>query len=129
MPRTLLLAAADPANPYGAALAWPRDEARHQRVPSRAAGAYVVLHDGESVLYLERGGKSLLTFAPFDDEAIAAAPSRPCGACSTMAAQAAAARARRRCVHRRVDHRTRLWNLAFAKPIAAMSSAPQACRA
>ncbi len=68
---TLLLAAADPANPYGAALAWPRDEARHKRAPSRAAGAYVVLHDGEPVLYLERGGRSLLTFRPFDDPAIA----------------------------------------------------------
>jgi ATP-dependent helicase Lhr and Lhr-like helicase len=72
-PKTVLLAAADPANPYGAALAWPRDEARHQRSPSRAAGAYVVLHDGELVLYLERGGRSLLTFAPFDDDAVAAA--------------------------------------------------------
>jgi ATP-dependent Lhr-like helicase len=71
--RTLLLAAADPANPYGASLAWPRDEARHRRSPSRAAGAYVVLHDGELVLYLERGGKSLQTFVPFDDPAVAAA--------------------------------------------------------
>ncbi len=72
-PRTVLLAAADPANPYGAALAWPRDETRHERSPSRSAGAYVVLHDGELVLYLERGGRSLLTFAPFDDEGVAAA--------------------------------------------------------
>ena len=32
----------------------------------------MVLHDGEPVLYLERGGKSLLTFAGFDDEAVAA---------------------------------------------------------
>ncbi len=71
--RTLLLAAADPANPYGAALPWPRDETRHQRTPSRSAGAYVVLHDGEVVLYLERGGRSLLTFRPFDDPAIAVA--------------------------------------------------------
>jgi ATP-dependent Lhr-like helicase len=66
-PRTVLLAATDPANPYGAALAWPRDESRHTRMPSRSAGAYVVLHDGDLVLYLERGGKSLQTFAPFDD--------------------------------------------------------------
>jgi ATP-dependent Lhr-like helicase len=71
-PRTVLLAATDPANPYGAALTWPREEGRHSRTPSRTAGAYVVLHDGELVLYLERGGKSLLTFAPFDDEAVAA---------------------------------------------------------
>ena len=72
-PRTLLLAAADPANPYGATLAWPRDESRHQRSPSRAAGAYVVMHDGDVVLYLERGARSLLTFRPFDDAAIATA--------------------------------------------------------
>jgi ATP-dependent Lhr-like helicase len=66
-PRTVLLAATDPANPYGAALAWPRDDDRHARTPSRSAGAYVVLYDGELVLYLERGGKSLQTFARFDD--------------------------------------------------------------
>lgn len=69
--RTVLLAAADPANAYGAALAWPRDDARRQRSPSRSAGAYVVLHDGELVLYLERGGRSLQTFAPFDDDDVA----------------------------------------------------------
>ncbi len=72
-PRTVLLAATDPANPYGAALAWPRDEGRHTRVPSRTAGAYVVLHDGELVLYLERGAKSMLTFAAFDDANVARA--------------------------------------------------------
>ncbi len=69
-PRTTVLAATDPANPYGAALAWPRDDSRHPRSPSRAAGAYIVLHDGDLVLYLERGGKSLLTFAPFDRERV-----------------------------------------------------------
>ena len=69
-PRTVLLAATDPANPYGASLAWPREEGRHARVPKRSAGAYVVLHDGELVLYLERGGKSLQTFRSFDDERI-----------------------------------------------------------
>ena len=71
--RTVLLAATDPANAYGASLAWPRDEARHQRSPSRAAGAYVVIHDGELALYLERGGKSLQTFAPFDEPEVAEA--------------------------------------------------------
>jgi ATP-dependent Lhr-like helicase len=70
---TLVLAAADPANPYGAALAWPRTEDQRQRSASRAAGAYVVLHDGELVLYMERGARSLLTFAPFDDDGVAAA--------------------------------------------------------
>jgi ATP-dependent Lhr-like helicase len=55
----LLLAAADPAQPFGAALPWP--ETPHGR-PSRSAGAHVLLCDGEPVAYLERGGKSLLTF-------------------------------------------------------------------
>lgn len=54
----LTLAATDPANPYGAALPWPPSQGR----PARAAGAYVVLVDGEAVAYLERGGRSLITF-------------------------------------------------------------------
>jgi ATP-dependent Lhr-like helicase len=70
---TLVLAAADPANVYGAALPWPRDETRHGRAPGRTAGAYVVLHDGELVVYIERGGRSLLTFAAFDDDEVASA--------------------------------------------------------
>jgi ATP-dependent Lhr-like helicase len=65
--RTLVLAATDPANPYGAALPWPRDDQRGSRSPARVAGAYVVLDEGRPVLYLERGGRSLVTFAPFDD--------------------------------------------------------------
>ena len=63
--RTLLLAAADPANPYGAALAWPRTGDADTRVFARAAGAYVVLHDGEPTLYLDRGGRSLQTLPAF----------------------------------------------------------------
>ena len=60
------LAATDPANPYGAALAWPdrsggEDGSAGHR-PGRKAGALVVLVDGQLVLYVERGGKTLLTF-------------------------------------------------------------------
>ena len=40
--RTLVLAAADPAQPYGAALPWPKREGQERR-PARVAGAYVVL--------------------------------------------------------------------------------------
>jgi ATP-dependent Lhr-like helicase len=54
------LAATDPANPYGAALPWPAGESDAGR-PARAAGAFVVLDAGELRLYLERGGRSLLT--------------------------------------------------------------------
>ena len=66
-PTAVTLAATDPANPYGAALAWPptegatEDGPRGHR-PGRKAGAVVVLVDGELALYLERGGKTALTF-------------------------------------------------------------------
>ncbi len=57
----LVLAATDPANPFGATLPWPgRERASAGRRPARAAGAYVVSLDAEPVLYVERGGKALL---------------------------------------------------------------------
>ena len=65
--RGQLLAASDPANPYGAALAWPRWSDEDRRPLARAAGAYVVIVDGEPVVYLERGGKSLQTLPAFAD--------------------------------------------------------------
>jgi ATP-dependent Lhr-like helicase len=71
-----LLAAADPANPYGAALPWPRRGDTDRRPLQRAAGAYVVLVDGVAALYLERGGSTLQTLAPADDPAVAAAAIR-----------------------------------------------------
>jgi len=57
----VVLAAADPAQPYGATLPWPRGEADDRLPLQRAAGAYVVLVSGEAALYLERGGRGLLT--------------------------------------------------------------------
>jgi ATP-dependent helicase Lhr and Lhr-like helicase len=57
---TLVIAATDPAQPYGAALAWPKRERERGR-PARTAGAYLVLAGEEPALYLERGGRSLLT--------------------------------------------------------------------
>ena len=93
----VLLAATDPANPYGAALTWPSvpsllpasstpggtEEAapegtetarsvRHR--PGRKAGACLILLDGEAVLYLERGGKTLLSFTADPLKLEAAAP-------------------------------------------------------
>ena len=93
----VLLAATDPANPYGAALTWPSvpsllsasstpgstEEAaregaetaqsvRHR--PGRKAGACLILLDGEAVLYLERGGKTLLSFTANPLKLEAAAP-------------------------------------------------------
>ena len=67
-PGPLVLAATDPANPYGAALPWPDRPADHHdgpgtgHRPGRKAGALVVLVDGELVLYVERGGRSLLSW-------------------------------------------------------------------
>lgn len=58
----VVLAAADPANPYGAALPWPASSADGTARPGRKAGALVVLVDGELAWFLERGGRSLLTF-------------------------------------------------------------------
>jgi ATP-dependent Lhr-like helicase len=53
----LVLAAADPAQPYGAALPWPK---RAGARAARVAGAHVILLGGEAVLFVERGGRSLV---------------------------------------------------------------------
>ncbi len=61
----LVLAATDPANPFGAALPWPErtvDLANAGHRPGRKAGAVVVIVDGFLTLYVERGGRTLLTF-------------------------------------------------------------------
>ncbi len=58
----LVLAASDPANPYGAALTWPVRSAEGAHRPGRKAGALVVLVDGDLVLYVERGGRTLLSW-------------------------------------------------------------------
>ncbi len=69
--RVHLLAAADPANPYGAALPWPRRDDADRRAFARSAGAYLVLVDGVAVLFLERGGRSLATLPAADGAAVA----------------------------------------------------------
>jgi ATP-dependent Lhr-like helicase len=63
----VVLAATDPAQPYGAALPWPSTvgEVRHR--PGRKAGALAILVDGAAVLYIERGGRSLLSFTENTD--------------------------------------------------------------
>jgi len=71
-----LLAAADPANPYGAALVWPRRSETDRRPLQRAAGAYVVLVDGVAALFLERGGATLQTLPAADDPATAVTAAR-----------------------------------------------------
>jgi ATP-dependent Lhr-like helicase len=76
-PQAVCLAATDPANPYGAALPWPAlrdgsslsgsEPATTGHKPGRKAGAVVVLVDGDLTLYVERGGRTLLSWT--DEEA------------------------------------------------------------
>lgn len=69
---TVVLAATDPANPYGAALAWPERGGDDTHRPGRKAGALVALVDGQLVWFLERGGRTLLSFSS-DAETLRAA--------------------------------------------------------
>ena len=70
----IVLAATDPAQPYGAALPWPKATSEDSsRRPRRVADAHVVLVGGEPALYAERGGKGLLTLVPVDDPRLRAA--------------------------------------------------------
>ncbi|MEX0972439.1 MAG: DEAD/DEAH box helicase [Solirubrobacterales bacterium] len=66
-----VLAATDPANPYGAALPWPKPPSG--RRPARAPGAHVLLRDGEPLVYVERGGRSILRLVELGDDDLAAA--------------------------------------------------------
>ncbi|MGZ4389687.1 MAG: Lhr family helicase, partial [Gaiellaceae bacterium] len=63
-PDALVLAAADPAQPYGAALPWPK---RSQGRAARVAGAQVVLLGGEAALFVERGGRTLVPLRDPDE--------------------------------------------------------------
>ena len=67
----LLLAATDPANPYGASLPWPKLEGG--RRPARAPGAHLLLRDGEPIVFVERGGRGILRLAELDEAELAAA--------------------------------------------------------
>jgi ATP-dependent helicase Lhr and Lhr-like helicase len=67
----LLLAATDPANPYGASLPWPKLESG--RRPGRTPGAHLLLRDGEPVVFLERGGRGLLRLKPIEGAELEAA--------------------------------------------------------
>ena len=69
----VVLAAADPAQPYGAALSWPDTVGDSKHRPGRKAGALVVLVEGAPALYVERGGRSLLSFTADREELAAAA--------------------------------------------------------
>jgi ATP-dependent Lhr-like helicase len=68
---TRALLAVDPANPYGAILPWPENGSAGR--PRRVPGAWVVLHRGELALYMEKGGRTLLSFGPFREPEVARA--------------------------------------------------------
>jgi ATP-dependent helicase Lhr and Lhr-like helicase len=67
----LLLAATDPANPYGASLPWPKPA--NGRRPARTPGAHVLLRDGAPVVYVERGGRGIVRLVELGDEQLAEA--------------------------------------------------------
>ncbi|HEX7831898.1 MAG TPA: helicase-related protein, partial [Thermoanaerobaculia bacterium] len=60
---TVMLAATDPANPYGAIVPWPESPWGL----SRSVGANVILVNGSLVCYISRGEKQLLIFLPEDE--------------------------------------------------------------
>jgi ATP-dependent helicase Lhr and Lhr-like helicase len=63
-PEPLVLAAADPAQPHGAALPWPKEAGGRA---ARVAGAQVVLLGGEPALFVERGGRSIVSLREPDE--------------------------------------------------------------
>ncbi|MFH8559318.1 ATP-dependent helicase [Streptomyces sp. NPDC017988] len=70
----VVLAAADPANAYGAALSWPEPPTGASHKPGRKAGSLVVLVDGELTLYMERGGKTLLAWPATPEDPVTEDP-------------------------------------------------------
>ncbi len=88
--QAVVLAAADPANAYGAALSWPDPPTGAGHKPGRKAGSLVVLVDGELTLYMERGGKTLLAWPTDPEEAPAPDDPRLRSAAEALAAAAAA---------------------------------------
>ncbi len=63
-----MLSAVDPANVFGASVEWPEHETGR---PARRTGSYVLLADGALVGYVERGGRSVLTFDHPDVDVVA----------------------------------------------------------
>ncbi|WP_367045332.1 ATP-dependent helicase [Streptomyces sp. Je 1-332] len=88
--QVLVLAAADPANAYGAALPWPDPPTDAGHKPGRKAGSLVVLVDGELTLYMERGGKTLLAWPVTTDDTPATEDARLHAAAEALAGAARA---------------------------------------
>jgi ATP-dependent Lhr-like helicase len=69
-PAATILAACDPAQPYGAAIPWPRRDDEDRRSLARAAGAQIVLVDGVPVLYVERSGRGIVTLPATEQDGL-----------------------------------------------------------
>ena len=99
----IVLAATDPAQPYGAVLRWPRPKRTRPlvedgRSPARHPGAYVVLAGAEPVIYVERGGKGLQVLVEPTTRGWATPPPRsptPCTAGASSASRSSASTASR----------------------------------
>lgn len=103
----VILASTDPANPFGAALPWPKAESAR---PMRAAGTHVAIVDGRLAAYLGRGERDLQTFLPAD-EPLRAQVAR--GLCRALAAWAA-----------RTGRSALGWSTADGMPLATSPLAP-----
>ena len=66
--RTVIIAATDPANPFGWILPWP--ESQGDGSPKRMTGSYVAMHGGEAVFYIRAGSKQVITFSQAEDIAV-----------------------------------------------------------
>jgi ATP-dependent Lhr-like helicase len=67
----VVLAATDPANPYGTILRWPEPVSGEDRARTltRSAGALVIMVNGTLAAYISRGARQLAAFLPEDEPA------------------------------------------------------------
>ncbi len=91
-PEVALLAATDPANPYGTLLHWPAQDGAQWRGLSRSAGAQVVLVDGALAAYLQRGGRQAWVWLPDSEPDLGRVARAVASALATLAARGLAER-------------------------------------
>jgi ATP-dependent Lhr-like helicase len=65
----VVLAATDPANPYGTILPWPQNQSETGRGPTRTVGSLVIVIDGSLAAYISRGARQILVYLPEDEPA------------------------------------------------------------
>jgi ATP-dependent Lhr-like helicase len=66
-PSAVVLAATDPANPYGIVVPWPEWANQSARAASRSVGARIVFVDGHAAAWIARGNRQLLVALPPDE--------------------------------------------------------------